>query len=256
MVSKGSDFRPVIGITSYVERARYGVWDHKAALLPQSYLEAIVRSGGIPVVLPPIGDGGIELVRRIDGLVLAGGADIEPTRYQQPAHPETVGVRPDRDAFEFPLLATAIENDLPVLGICRGMQLLNVAFGGSLIQHLPESTCHDGHRPQPGVFGSCRVEFAANSKLATILGKETTVRCHHHQAASTVAERCDVVGWAADGICEAIELPDRFFVVGVQWHPEEDAGDDRLFAALIEAARDSALVPHQRPDRRENVDEQ
>jgi putative glutamine amidotransferase len=229
--------RPVIGITGYLERASYGVWDHPATLLPRTYLDAVVRSGGIPVVLPPICDGQAELVERIDGLVLAGGADLDPARYRQAAHPKTMGVRADRDAFEFPLLAAAIEADLPVLAVCRGMQLLNVALGGSLIQHLPESAGHEGHRPVPGTFGDSTIELTADSRLAAILGRQTVVRCHHHQAADVPAPNVEVVGRAADGTCEAIELPGRFFVIGVQWHPEENAEDDRVFAALVAAAR-------------------
>jgi gamma-glutamyl-gamma-aminobutyrate hydrolase PuuD len=231
--------RPVIGITSYLERARYGVWDHPAALLPRTYPDAIVRAGGVPVLLPPIGDGQAELVRRLDGLVLAGGADLDPARYQQRTHLETVGVRTDRDAFEFPLLAAAIEADLPVLAICRGMQLLNVALGGSLIQHLPDSTGHQQHRPVPGTFGGSTVELAAGSGIAAILGRQTVVRCHHHQATDVPAPTVEVVGHAADGTCEAIELPGKFFVLGVQWHPEENDEDDRLFAALVAAATSS-----------------
>jgi putative glutamine amidotransferase len=232
----GTGRRPVIGITTYLERASYGVWDHPAALLPRTYPDAIARVGGIPVLLPPVGDGQAELVERIDGLVLAGGADLDPARYQQQAHPQTLGVRADRDAFEFPLLGAAIEADLPVLAICRGMQLLNVALGGSLIQHLPSSTGHDGHRPEPGTFGGSTVDLTADSRLAAILGRQTVVRCHHHQAADVPARNVDVVGRATDGTCEAIELPGRFFVIGVQWHPEENAEDDRLFAALVAAA--------------------
>ncbi len=228
--------RPVIGISSYLEPASYGVWNRDAVLLPRTYPDAILRAGGIPVVLPSVGDGQAELVERIDGLVLAGGADLDPSRYRQTAHPETLGVRRDRDAFEFPLLAAALEADLPVLGVCRGMQLLNVALGGSLLQHLPDSTGHTEHRPVPGAFGASTVELTAGSRLAAILGRRTLVCCHHHQATDVPAPHVAVTGRAADGTCEAIELPGRSFVLGVQWHPEENAEDDRVFAALVAAA--------------------
>jgi putative glutamine amidotransferase len=231
--------RPLIGITSYLERARFGIWDLDAALLPRDYTDSVVRAGGIPVLLPPTGDGFAELVARLDGLVLAGGADVDPARYRQPSHPETAGLRPDRDAFEFGLLAEALTAGLPVLAVCRGMQLLNSALGGTLHQHLPEHVGHAGHRPEPGVFGTCRVTIAGDSRLAAAFGAETKVHCHHHQAVDVVAPGLTVVGTADDGTVEAVELTGGGFggfVVGVQWHPEQDSGDDRLVAALVREA--------------------
>ncbi|HVV18220.1 MAG TPA: gamma-glutamyl-gamma-aminobutyrate hydrolase family protein [Pseudonocardiaceae bacterium] len=235
MVSNGSD-RPLIGITSYLERARFGVWDLDVALLPREYADTVVRSGGIPVLLPPVGDGFTELARRLDGLVLAGGADVDPARYDQAAHPETTGLRQDRDDFEFGLLAEAIATGLPVLAVCRGLQVLNSALGGTLHQHLPEQAGHDGHRPELGVFGHTDVAIDPDSRIGGLLGGQAKVRCHHHQALDRIAAGLTVVGRSADGTVEAVEAADGF-VLGVQWHPEQDSGDDRLVAALVAAAR-------------------
>ena len=229
--------RPLIGITSYLETAAFGIWQQQAAILPRTYLDAVLRAGGIPVVLPAIGDGQAEYVERIDGLILAGGADLDPAAYHQQPHEQTRGVQTYRDEFEFPLLTAALDANLPVLGVCRGMQLLNVALGGTLHQHLPEANGNDEHRPVPGTFGGCTVKLAPDSTLATIFGDTTTVRCHHHQAADTPAPALTVTGRATDGTTEAVELHDKDFVLGVQWHPEENPDDDRLFAALVAQAR-------------------
>ena len=229
--------RPVIGITCYLEEARFSIWQQQAAILPRTYLDAVLRAGGVPVVLPALGDGFAEYVAHIDGLILAGGADLDPAAYHQQPHAQTVGVQPHRDSFEFDLLNAALEANLPVLGVCRGMQLLNVALGGTLHQHLPESNGNAEHRPVPGTFGGCTVKLAPLSRLATIFGDTTNVRCHHHQAADEPAPALTVTGRATDGTTEAVELPDKDFVLGVQWHPEENPDDDRLFAALVEASR-------------------
>jgi putative glutamine amidotransferase len=237
VASNDSERRPVIGITTYVERARFGWWDLDAALLPRTYPDTVVRAGGVPVLLPPVGTGFAEVVGRLDGLLLAGGADVDPARYDQRAHPETDSPRPDRDDFEFGLLAEALAADLPILAVCRGMQLLNSALGGTLRQHLPDVVGHQDHRPEPGVFGECRVRLQTGSRAEDILGTEAKVYCHHHQAVDASADGLTVVGTTDDGTIEAVELAGRTFVLGVQWHPEEDNGDDRLVAALITAAR-------------------
>lgn len=236
MGSRGFD-RPVIGITSYLEQASYGIWSQEAAILPRTYLDAVLGAGGIPVVLPSIGDGQAEYVAHIDGLILAGGADLDPAAYHQQPHQQTKGVQPYRDEFEFPLLTAALDANLPVLGVCRGMQLLNVALGGTLHQHLPEANGNEEHRPKPGTWGGCTVKIAPESRLAAIFGDTTTVRCHHHQAADVPAPGLSVVGRATDGTTEAVELTGKDFVLGVQWHPEENPDDDRLFAALVAQAR-------------------
>ncbi|HEY4455504.1 MAG TPA: gamma-glutamyl-gamma-aminobutyrate hydrolase family protein [Pseudonocardiaceae bacterium] len=229
--------KPIIGITSYLEQASFGIWQQQAALLPRTYLDAVLRAGGIPVVLPPIGDGYAEYVAHLDGLILAGGADLDPAAYHQQPHQETRGVQQYRDDFEFSLLSAALDMNLPVLGVCRGMQLLNVALGGTLHQHLPEANGNNEHRPVPGTFGGCTVKLAPDSRLAAIFGDTTTVRCHHHQATDAPAPALTVTGRATDGTTEAVELPDKDFVLGVQWHPEENPDDDRLFAALVTQAR-------------------
>lgn len=235
MVSNGSD-QPLIGITSYLERARFGVWDLESALLPREYVDTVVRSGGVPLLLPPVGTGFAELVGRLDGLVLSGGADIDPARYRQQAHPETAGVRPGRDDFEFGLVTEALAAGLPILAVCRGMQLVNSALGGTLHQHLPEQSGNEGHRPELGVFGHTGVRIAPDSRIGALLGTDAKVRCHHHQAIDAVADGLTVVGTAADGTIEAVESTDGSFVLGVQWHPEQDSGDDRLVGALVREA--------------------
>jgi putative glutamine amidotransferase len=231
--------RPLIGITAYVEQARWGVWDMRAVLVPESYVRMVNEGGGRAVVLPPDaelekGGGAADLVRRLDGLVLAGGADIEPARYGAEPHELTV-TRPDRDAGEVAVLAAAIAADLPVLGVCRGAELLAVAYGGQLHQHLPDVLGGASkHAPAPGVYGSHKATFAPGSIAAAVFGPEDEVNSYHHQAVSDPG-KLTVTGWADDGVIEALEDPDRRFVFGVQWHPEM-AGDPRPFRALVEAA--------------------
>lgn len=239
MVSNDSD-RPLIGIPTYLERARFGVWDQEATLLPREYADTVVRAGGIPVLLPPMADGQAGLVARLDGLLLSGGADVDPARYGWEPDPATEDPRPDRDAFEFPLVARALAADLPVLAVCRGMQVLNCALGGTLHQHLPRHVGTDTHRPRPGVWGTTRVTLVPGSRTAALLGPETKVSCHHHQAVADVADRLTVVGTADDGTIEAVEAAGARFLLGVQWHPEQESSDDRLVVALVEAARERA----------------
>jgi putative glutamine amidotransferase len=224
----------VIGITSYVEQARWGVWDQRAALVPESYVLMVRAAGARPVLLPPDEAGAPDVVRRLDGLVLAGGADIEPGRYGAEPHELTV-FRPDRDAGELAVLDAALDADLPVLGICRGMELLAVAYGGKLHQHLPDILAGEmGHQPAPGVYGSHPARFAPGSRAAAIFGERAEVNSYHHQAVSD-AGRLTVTGWADDDVIEAVEDPARRFVFGLQWHPEA-ARDVRPFAALVRAA--------------------
>jgi putative glutamine amidotransferase len=229
--------RPVIGISCYVEIARWGAWEKKAALIPYHYVNVVEAAGGSPVLLPPDGAGDPavagELVRRIDGLVLAGGADVGPERYGAAPHPATI-TRPERDAGELALLAAARAVQLPVLGVCRGMQLITVAYGGSLHQHLPELLGYADHRPEPGVLGAHRVSFAAQSRAAAIFGPTAEVNSYHHQAIADPG-KLTVTGWADDGVIEAVEDPDARFLLAVQWHPEEQ-DDPSPFAAMVEAA--------------------
>jgi putative glutamine amidotransferase len=233
VVSHGS--RPVIGLTGYAEPARFTVWDTQAIVLHRVYVDCVLRAGGIPVVLPPVGDVGTELVERLDGIILTGGADVEASRYG--AHPhETTFTRPERDTFEFALLDRAIAAGTPVLAICRGLQLLNVARGGTLTQHLPDTLGGTGHQPNPGCFGTTTITLAPETALGALLGTEVNGRCHHHQAIDRLGSGLVAAGWAADGTVEAIELASAPFALGVQWHPEQDSDDLRLFNALVDAA--------------------
>jgi putative glutamine amidotransferase len=242
--------RPIIGITSYVASASWGVWsDVPAALLPYAYVRCVEAAGGRAVVLPPDPVAVAETLRVIDGLVLSGGPDVDSERYGEPPGPLT-DIRPARDAGEFPLVSAAsdtavkrpesggAERDLPILGVCRGMQLLAVAYGGRLHQHLPDVLGHDKHRPETGVYGSHGIRFTPGSRIDEIMSGETEVNSYHHQGVADPG-RLVATGWADDGLIEAVEDPDRPFVVGVQWHPEGD-GDLRPFEALVEAARSAA----------------
>lgn len=226
--------RPVIGISAYREQAKWGVWDQPAVLIPALYVDKVTEAGGIPVVLPPSSCSDPTILDRIDGLVLAGGADLNPELYDELPHHETVGWRPDRDSGELDILAGALERDLPLLGICRGLQIMTVHAGGRLEQHLPDVVGHERHRPEPGVFGEHQVHLADGSKVRAILGATTTVKSYHHQGVADVGS-LSIAGRADDDTIEAVELPNHRFAVGVLWHPE--AGEDlRLFDALIAAA--------------------
>ncbi|HEX4467710.1 MAG TPA: gamma-glutamyl-gamma-aminobutyrate hydrolase family protein [Solirubrobacteraceae bacterium] len=234
--------RPVIGICTALERARWSVWDMNAALLPYSYVEAVQRGGGMPVMLPPDPqvtaepDDALDL---LDGLLLAGGADLDPASYGQPTHLETHDTVPERDAFEIALVRGAIERDLPVLGICRGMQLLNVALGGTLIQHLPERYGHHEHRRVPGSFDGADhdVTLTEGTLAASAAGELThATKSHHHQGVADLGEGLLVSGISTlDDLPEAIELSDRSFVLGVQWHPEADVAS-RVVGAFVDAS--------------------
>ena len=232
MASSGSS-APIVGITTYGERAAYGVWDHDAVLLPRTYPDAVVAAGGVPVLLPPR----VEVasaVDRLDAVVLAGGPDLDPVCYGATPDPRTGTPRPERDSAEFAVLGRALALDRPVLAVCRGMQVLNVALGGTLVQHLPDAVGHAEHNPRPGVFGRTAVTLDPGSRAAAALGGTVTGQCHHHQAIDQLADRLVITGRAGDGTIEAVERPGLPWVLGVQWHPEQD--DPRLFVALIAAA--------------------
>lgn len=230
--------KPLVGISSYREQASWGVWSMDAAMLPYAYVDQIAKAGGVPLLLPPVSDrqAAETAIAALDALVLAGGPDIEPARYAAEPHAETADVRPQRDAWELNLLAAALDRDLPVLAICRGAQILNVACGGTLRQHLPEAVGHDEHRPARAVFGTTKATLDTDALPGLVLGASVSVPCYHHQAVDELGSGLVVTGEAPDGTVEALRLSGRAFVVGVQWHPE--MGDDpRLFSALIEAAR-------------------
>lgn len=231
---------PRIGLTTYVEQASWGVWDQRAALLPANYVEVVASAGGLPVLLPPIVPGDLDAaavaaVAGIDGLVLTGGADVDPGRYGAAAHTETDVPQADRDGWEVALVRAALAADRPVLAVCRGAQLLNVARGGTLHQHLPDVLGEPTHRPVPGTFARVSVRVDRGSRLAAIVGEAPEVHCHHHQAIDRLGDGVAVCARAADGTIEGVELAGPRFALGVQWHPEEP-GDERLFAALVEAA--------------------
>jgi putative glutamine amidotransferase len=228
--------RPIVGVTSYVEQARFGAWDVPAALIPLSYVDAIERAGGRALVVPPTEDGVEETLDALDGLLLSGGSDLDPSLYGADPHPETRHVRPERDRAELALLQAALARDLPVLAVCRGSQVLNVARGGNLVQHLPETVGHEAHRETPGVFSEHAVEVDPDSRLGGIVGGSVDVKSHHHQGYGEVGKGLRVVARAGDGTIEAVEDPERRFAVGVLWHPE--AGEDAaLFEALVAEAR-------------------
>ena len=224
-----------------MEKASFGVWtDEPATLLPLSYARAIQGAGAMMAMLPPdrrATDDPAELLDRIDALVLGGGADIDPGSQGADAHPETVGTNPERDDFEIALARGALERGLPLLGVCRGMQILNVACGGSLDQHLPDRLGHERHRPMPGTWAEHEVRIEPGSLAARAAGAEKlTVKTHHHQGVDAIPESLEASAWASDDeSVEAIESPDGAFTLGVLWHPEEDT-EDRVIAALIEAA--------------------
>lgn len=238
---------PIIGVTTYLEQAQTGVWDVPASFLPKVYLDAVTDAGGIAVLLPPQPTTP-EIARRVlaslDGLIIAGGADVDPARYGQSAHPRTGAPRRDRDEWEDALLTAAIETELPFLGICRGAQMLNVALGGTLVQHLPDVVGNQAYQPAPAVFGETTVAVEPGSLLATTLGEphdELPVHVYHHQALDELAPGLTVTARTGDGVIEAVELAGVPFGLGVQWHPEENAADRRLFAGLVDAARDHRL---------------
>jgi putative glutamine amidotransferase len=234
--------RPVIGICTALERARWSVWDQQAYLLPRSYIDAVQRAGGLAVMLPPDPESQRDpddVLDVVDGLILAGGADVDPANYGHDVHRETRHTVPERDAFEIALARRALERDLPLLGVCRGMQLMNVATGGTLLQHLPESHGHHEHRRRAGTFdGADHDVRLAEGSLAARAAGETIhgTKSHHHQGIDDVGDGLQVTGWATlDDLPEAVEVPENRFALGVQWHPEAD-DRSRLVAALVAEA--------------------
>ncbi len=232
----------MIGICTALERASWSVWDQQAALLPLNYIEAVQAAGGLVVMLPPdprLAAEPQQALELIDGLMLAGGADIDPSSYGQEAHAETTGTVPQRDRFEIALVRGAVERDMPVLGICRGMQLLNVACGGTLLQHVPEHYGHHEHRRVLGSFdGADHDVLLSDGSAAALAAGEVAhaTKSHHHQGVERLGEGLVVSGVSTlDQLPEAIELPQRRFALGVQWHPEADPASS-VIAAFVAAA--------------------
>jgi len=226
--------KPVVGITTYLTKATWGVWDLDAALVPAEYVRAVTRAGGLPLLVPP-GAGTAETLDALDGLVFTGGSDLDPELYGEQPHAETVGIVRERDDFELALMREALGRDMPVLAICRGSQVLNVALGGDLEQHVPDRVGTNVHKETPGVFAEHDVEVLADTQLASILGDRHDVKSHHHQGFGELGSGLREAARAADGTVEALEDPARRFALGVLWHPE--AGEDMaLFERLVQEA--------------------
>jgi putative glutamine amidotransferase len=237
-----SESRPAIAIVTPVIEATFGVWNQPAALLPDGYVTAVRQAGGLALLTTPerqLVDDPDELLNRVDGLLLSGGHDMDPATYDAEAHEATNNVDPLRDAFEIALTRRAVQRDMPVLGICRGIQVLNVAFGGTLHQHLPESVGHEDHRRVPGSFDGADhdVRLTPGSLAALAAGELVhATKSHHHQGVDRIGDGLVVTGTSTlDDLAEAIELPEHRFVLGVQWHPEAD-DRSRVVAALVRAA--------------------
>jgi putative glutamine amidotransferase len=229
--------KPIIGVTTYLTPARFGDWDEEAALIPAAYVNAIEAAGGRPLLVPPSTEGIEETLDRLDGLLFSGGSDLDPELYGQDAHPETNGVVPERDRGEIALLRAALERDMPVLAVCRGSQVLNVALGGDLVQHLPDIVGDEKHKHTAGEFADHDVELDQGTRVRGILGDHAPVKSHHHQGYGKLGSGLRSAARAEDGTVEALEDPERRFAIGVLWHPE--AGEDfALFEALVEEAKE------------------
>ena len=234
--------RPNIGITAATENVSYGVWDEISAFMsPASYAHAVQRAGGRPLLLLPdpedTEDPG-EVLDLVDALILTGGAgDINPALYGQERHPETGPIQDERDAYEIALVRGALEREMPILGICRGMQIINVVYGGGIEQHLPDVLGHDEHRHTPGTYSDHDVRLEPGSLAARVAGEERSqVKSHHHQGVREVGSGLAVTGWADDDTVEALEDPSCPFVLGVLWHPEEDEKSQVIKALVSEVS--------------------
>ncbi|MFF5446682.1 gamma-glutamyl-gamma-aminobutyrate hydrolase family protein [Streptomyces sp. NPDC012888] len=223
--------RPLIGITTYVEAStRYGVWDVPTVLTPTGYHRLVQASGGAAVLLPPDEpEAAGEVLSRVDGLVIAGGPDVDPAHYGAARDPRTGPAATERDAWELALIRAALESGTPLLGICRGMQALNVALGGTLIQHI------DGHSAGPGIMSHHPVRPVPGTRYAALVPEESQVPTYHHQAVDRLGRGLVASAHAVDGTVEAVELPGAAWVLGVQWHPERGV-DTRVMSALVTAA--------------------
>lgn len=231
---------PVVGLTTYRQTAAWGVWNTRADLLPTEYAVAVEAAGGVPLLLPPVAlpDAAARVVSRIDALVVSGGADVDPGRYGAAPHPRTAGWQPERDAWELALLTAADRAGLPVLGICRGMQLMAVHAGGELDQHTPDLVGHETHSPGGDAYGTVEVETEPGSRLAGLVGPRVEVSCHHHQSVAS-HPGFTAVARAADGTVEAMEAAGDRWRLAVQWHPETRV-ETGLMAGLVAAAREHA----------------
>jgi putative glutamine amidotransferase len=226
--------KPIVGITTYLTPAAWGAWHQDAALVPASYVRSVTRAGGVPLLVPP-GAAYEETLDSVDGLIFSGGSDLDPELYGEQAHPETDGWIRERDDFELGLMQAALARDVPLLAICRGSQVLNVALGGDLEQHVPDRVQTNVHKETPGVFADHDVAVLPGTKLSSILGDRSDVKSHHHQGYGELGSGLREAARAPDGTVEALEDPTRRFTLGVLWHPEE--GEDlALFEALVHEA--------------------
>ncbi|GAB2758107.1 gamma-glutamyl-gamma-aminobutyrate hydrolase family protein [Nocardioides salsibiostraticola] len=232
--------RPRIGLTTYFLEAAFGVWKVPAAVVPQAYLRSVIRSGGTPLLLPPMVEDAVlhdtSVLDVLDGLVILGGPDVDPAMYGEPRHPATVSDRL-RDDHEAALILAALDRHTPLLAVCRGAQVLNVALGGTLHQHLPDTLGHTEYQPGPAVFGQVDIACEAGSRIHRVLGDHSTQACYHHQAIDRVADGLRVTARSADGLVQAVETTAPGWSLGVQFHPEESQTDLRLFSSLVEQAR-------------------
>jgi putative glutamine amidotransferase len=240
---------PRVGLTTYREPATWGVWSESADVLHASYSRAVEAVGGLPVLLPPITvnveDAAAVAVDGLHGLILTGGADIDPGRYGDDRHSRSGEARPDRDGWESALVHAAVNRGLPTLGICRGMQMVAVALGGRLVQHLPDVVGDDSHCPTVGRHGRHDVNLATGSRIGNLLGSRVAVATYHHQAVDVLPNGLVPTGWAEDGTIEAFESVTKTWLVGVQWHPEVANGAE-LFGGFVDVCRswrDFALTP-------------
>jgi gamma-glutamyl-gamma-aminobutyrate hydrolase PuuD len=228
--------RPLVGITTYITPARFGGWEEESALVPADYTRAVERAGGRPLLVPPSEDGVEETLDVLDAVIFSGGSDLDPAAYGQDPHPETTGVEEERDRAELGLLQAALARDMPVLAVCRGSQVLNVALGGDLVQHLPDVVGDHKHKHTAGAYADHDVQLIEGTRLASLLGGHAPIKSHHHQGFGRLGDGLREAARAEDGTVEALEDPSRRFTLGVLWHPE--AGEDmRLFEAFVAEAR-------------------
>jgi len=240
--------KPLIGITTYVTAAVHGDWEEESALVPFDYVRAVEHAGGRPLLVPPSANGVEETLDALDGVIFSGGGDLDPATYGQEAHPATKGIVAERDRGELALLQAALARDMPVLAVCRGSQVLNVALGGDLVQHLPDEVGHDRHKHTPGQFADHGVKLEPETRLGSLLGEHAPVKSHHHQGFGRIGTGLRESARADDGTVEALEDPSRQFAIGVLWHPE--AGEDmRLFEELVGEARAYRERVDSRPSR-------
>jgi gamma-glutamyl-gamma-aminobutyrate hydrolase PuuD len=227
---------PVVGITTYAEDAAWGAWNVPTALVPLTYVRAVEDAGGRALLVPPSTDGVEETLDALDGIIFSGGADLDPASYGADPHPETNGTRPERDRAELALMEAALQRDMPVLAICRGLEIMNVLRGGDLVQHLPDVVGDERHKHTPGVFADHDVAVEPESRLGRILGDRAPVKSHHHQGVGRLGNGLVETARADDGTIEGLEDPSRTFALGVLWHPEEHE-DGALFRELVAEAR-------------------